>query len=231
MRGGTIVLVAMLIGLGGLSPLARGNRLVHAQGSVLQGSIPACAGEPHMTRRSAHLRRVYPRLRGGTSAKPWVCWPRSGLSPLARGNPPRTGSAWRLPGSIPACAGEPPCGIGWRQSTRVYPRLRGGTSTSQPLSLSHAGLSPLARGNRWRADGWQHQEGSIPACAGEPAFLSHSVSVLGVYPRLRGGTAYWQRAYQRRLGLSPLARGNRAVTISEHDGQGSIPACAGEPWH
>ena len=40
-----------------------------------------------------------------------------------------------MPGSIPACAGEPSATAGWPTKNGVYPRLRGGTSSTQLLEL------------------------------------------------------------------------------------------------
>ncbi len=59
---------------GGLSPRVRGNRFHHPGHSGIQGSIPACAGEPEPTLPIRVGTAVYPRVCGGT------CWPkRDGL--------------------------------------------------------------------------------------------------------------------------------------------------------
>ena len=112
---------------------------------------------------------------------------------------------------------------------RVYPRLRGGTTSGPSAVTRLEGLSPLARGNRFFEQQGFHPSRSIPACAGEP----HHPRPLGgrarVYPRLRGGTMAATRPPSSQRGLSPLARGNQAAVDLLQVLAGSIPACAGEP--
>ena len=50
-----------------------------------------------------------------------------------------------------------------------------------------------------------------------------------VYPRVRGGTRSASSAGSKQTGLSPRARGNQVEFHLGRVGQGSIPACAGEP--
>ena len=68
-RGGTGGLSATDMAQVGLSPQARGNQCLDHGGSPVIGSIPASAGEPHVVGRGQDLDRVYPRKRGGTSAR------------------------------------------------------------------------------------------------------------------------------------------------------------------
>ena len=51
-----------------------------------------------------------------------------------------------------------------------------------------------------------------------------------VYPRVCGGTYGVQAAVSIAHGLSPRVRGNRPPRTSLPAGEGSIPACAGEPF-
>ena len=73
--------------------------------------------------------------------------------------------------SIPACAGEPSVKPANCMVMTVYPRVCGGTSTAWTTRIAPAGLSPRVRGNlsAWRSD--QYSARSIPACAGEPAYI------------------------------------------------------------
>ena len=70
----------------GLSPRVRGNRFAPSPHFPLDGSIPACAGEPHRWRTGSTGLGVYPRVCGGTST--WSPWEDKwlGLSPRVRGN-------------------------------------------------------------------------------------------------------------------------------------------------
>ena len=92
----------------GLSPRVRGNRKVNASIWTTAGSIPACAGEPGSAEQHAGSDRVYPRVCGGTDTAQVSPGGYRGLSPRVRGNRFRHRLGGFFPGSIPACAGEPP---------------------------------------------------------------------------------------------------------------------------
>ena len=131
--------------------------------------------------------------------------------------------------SIPACAGEPRP-IGWsRRTSRVYPRVRGGTDFIRYSISSAQGLSPRARGNLFLSLFRLNSFRSIPACAGEPDKNRCSLGVSKVYPRVRGGTLFERYRDCVHAGLSPRARGNHLRTARAFSVKRSIPACAGEP--
>ena len=50
----------------GLSPLARGNRVLGESNPLRRGPIPAGAGEPDTQKASICRKAAYPRWRGGT---------------------------------------------------------------------------------------------------------------------------------------------------------------------
>ena len=54
-------------------------------------------------------------------------------------------------------------------------------------------------------------------------------SVSSVYPRVGGGTGEDQREHFTCEGLSPRGRGNLFIDAVDKEGEGSIPAWAGEP--
>ena len=70
---------------------------------------------------------------------------------------------------------------------------------------------------------------SIPACAGEPRLPALRRRRRRVYPRVCGGTSGFHAGEPSSGGLSPRVRGNRSAAVNAAAGQGSIPACAGEP--
>ena len=72
-------------------------------------------------------------------------------------------------------------------------------------------------------------EGSIPACAGEPAGGQPARNGLTVYPRVCGGTRRRPGWLPLGAGLSPRVRGNLILAAACPAGVRSIPACAGEP--
>ncbi len=132
-------------------------------------------------------------------------------------------------GSIPACAGEPQ-GIE-RQSALggVYPRVCGGTCAVSSVLPPWAGLSPRVRGNHPLGARTRLEQGSIPACAGEPPLALGAQHLPRVYPRVCGGTGKAWANSATTAGLSPRVRGNPVPIAKKELGNGSIPACAGEP--
>ena len=91
------------------------------------------------------------------------------------------------------------------------------------------GLSPRVRGNPGRAGRGADNSGSIPACAGEPYRVQRREGTAKVYPRVCGGTCGPSGFITITTGLSPRVRGNLERPERLQAGNGSIPACAGEP--
>ena len=132
-------------------------------------------------------------------------------------------------GSIPACAGEPTFPEQSPGTFEVYPRVCGGTALGLVAAIIEHGLSPRVRGNQELQGLWRSGQGSIPACAGEPAGGNTSTPLSTVYPRVCGGTGEGDALHQVELGLSPRVRGNHNRAYPYRTREGSIPACAGEP--
>ena len=172
------------------------------------GSIPACAGEPCQVYLIVDGLAVYPRVCGGTRYRRRERHLRSRLSPRVRGN--LQGTVVSLPRlrSIPACAGEPQ-EIIQSESER-------------------AALSPRVRGNLTPSSKPGVGQGSIPACAGEPDAAKAQRRFRKLYPRVCGGTPVTRSCVGARKALSRVCGGTllRCVVAT---GDGSIPACAGEP--
>ena len=99
--------------------------------TLMQRSIPACAGEPRVALNLAGAGEVYPRVCGGTVH--FRHWDQRalGLSPRVRGNlvigSAPSGWVW----SIPACAGEPAPTDRYNNGAQVYPRVCGGTAAAR----------------------------------------------------------------------------------------------------
>ena len=66
MCGGTIRTEIHIDGVRGLSPRVRGNLDLGVEGCEVDGSIPACAGEPQLQLHHKYNIAVYPRVCGGT---------------------------------------------------------------------------------------------------------------------------------------------------------------------
>ena len=152
------------------------------------GSIPACAGEPLLLGSVSAKGQVYPRVCGGTY--PCLVHPLCGLglSPRVRGNRCFEGAGCGPLRSIPACAGEPLLQTSPSIEVKVYPRVCGGTICMRRRLRGCQGLSPRVRGNPVSSMSWPIVVGSIPACAGEPGYVSSMLFSAWVYPRVCGGT-------------------------------------------
>ena len=172
---------------------------------------------------------VYPRVCGGTAGAVQQLRVVLGLSPRVRGNQRRDQFERGPVRSIPACAGEPSGRKTTRALVRVYPRVCGGTQGIALANDSSRGLSPRVRGNPFYGIPHIFRSGSIPACAGEPAWGGVTGDRGAVYPRVCGGTMTWHSMPDRPGGLSPRVRGNRLQLRGHAALEGSIPACAGEP--
>ena len=186
--GGTIPMPLSSPWVYGLSPRVRGNPTYTINITGTQGSIPACAGEPHRNCRPSNRKWVYPRVCGGTFPIETVERLFKGLSPRVRGNPCLGHCRSACQRSIPACAGEPAEKRTNRHTNRVYPRVCGGTAGWWGARLTGWGLSPRVRGNRPCFAHPMLDLGSIPACAGEPNRSENRVFAERVYPRVCGGT-------------------------------------------
>ena len=107
----------------------------------------------------------------------------------------------------------------------------GGTDLRHVRVCNLNGLSPRVRGNRGGLGFGARNDGSIPACAGEPTTRTTLSASKWVYPRVCGGTELWTFWLASIWGLSPRVRGNHVCVHRATTSRGSIPACAGEPYH
>ena len=85
------------------------------------------------------------------------------------------------------------------------------------------------RGNQCEITVERADVGSIPACAGEPIAAVFQKGLIGVYPRVCGGTPASPDHPFEAKGLSPRVRGNLCRCRRVGCLRRSIPACAGEP--
>ncbi len=153
----------------------------------------------------------------------------TGLSPRVRGSPGIERADHLGAGSIPACAGEPVFKCCPVPRFRVYPRVCGGARGSDDRPIALTGLSPRVRGSLVLSVDRQRNQGSIPACAGEPSRKRTGISWHRVYPRVCGGALTQTDRHFLAPGLSPRVRGSHRHNTRRVALSGSIPACAGEP--
>ena len=193
----------------GLSPRVRGKRPSPACAGLRWRSIPACAGEALRHRHRRPPAEVYPRVCGGSNMFRFLTPAECGLSPRVRGKHPSTPNTMKKKRSIPACAGEAPPSWTSTPAAAVYPRVCGGSFQLNSAAAWGEGLSPRVRGKHHSPGPRPGPPGSIPACAGEAFQGWWLYALVGVYPRVCGGSG---RAFVRRglpEGLSPRVRGKR----------------------
>ncbi len=171
----------------GLSPLARGTRMVAGFRLFASRFIPAGAGNTPVDIVAPRLTTVYPRWRGEHSIMSNKDKKEDGLSPLARGTQYHPQPALFLTRFIPAGAGNTGSLQMAMLKISVYPRWRG----------EHARLLQIST-IRYRF---------IPAGAGNTPFQRMNYLSVPVYPRWRGEHAITAFCQISIVGLSPLARG------------------------
>ena len=174
----------------GLSPLARGKPTLAKCRASFPGPIPAGAGETRRRPGCSAGCTAYPRWRGGNDDLDGELCAIGGLSPLARGKLGAVLARVVLAGPIPAGAGETGRSSTLTSATRAYPRWRGGNFARTPINAPKKGLSPLARGKRFRHHDGRADQGPIPAGAGETPPQSAVRERATAYPRWRGGNRY-----------------------------------------
>ena len=150
-----------------------------------------------------------------------------GLSPLARGTRScglRGITPYRF---IPARAGNTCSTWFCRGWMAVYPRSRGEHLANSSGEKPSAGLSPLARGTRRHPKSKATSKRFIPARAGNTQDVLCFAFQQPVYPRSRGEHDQKHTRFQRRFGLSPLARGTHRLLQCLTHSLRFIPARAG----
>ena len=161
----------------GLSPLARGTPSWLSAKRYLQRFIPAGAGNTTAPPAQLLPATVYPRWRGEHTCVVINLDNLCGLSPLARGTQPRLHPPAPALRFIPAGAGNTIKYFFIGNHYPVYPRWRGEHTKSQSCCRTDRGLSPLARGTRFKGtrSGWPPR--FIPAGAGNTPHQGFSARI------------------------------------------------------
>ncbi len=150
----------------GASPRVRGKRgpgegLVHRS-----GCIPACAGEAIQVPHGDPGRKVHPRVCGGSLVFYEPLDPANGASPRVRGKRYKRIRRAGAGGCIPACAGEATVSGTLANTTRVHPRVCGGS-------------------RRWlRGRGFHQVHPRV--CGGSWCWVAENAGENGASPRVRG---------------------------------------------
>ena len=213
----------------GPSPRVRGTPDAAGREPVLEGSIPACAGNPGPATPVGRRERVHPRVCGEPLATASATPAAYGPSPRVRGTPVLQTEPTIERRSIPACAGNPRRRTSTTATSSVHPRVCGEPPLYVPDASLALGPSPRVRGTRRRRVEHAVDEGSIPACAGNPSGRSGSGRSSRVHPRVCGEPGRRGRPIREREGPSPRVRGTPGRRRRARACGGSIPACAGNP--
>ena len=124
-RGELVLTDKTVLRFVGLSPLARGTRMIPNLGYRTSRFIPAGAGNSDLKIASQYWRAVYPRWRGELMKCRNVNFSSGGLSPLARGTQRQYGGHSVASRFIPAGAGNSRSVRTRVSAVAVYPRWRG----------------------------------------------------------------------------------------------------------
>ena len=227
MRGEHVTRSSLSAARIGSSPHARGTprRRAPAAGDVRL--IPACAGNTGSGRGMSAKPPAHPRMRGEHPARESCLARSSGSSPHARGTPPADRPPGRPTRLIPACAGNTHSQHRVRRDRQAHPRMRGEHSVAWMPVRSRSGSSPHARGTPAGADFRRCHCRLIPACAGNTAFSSGSISQPAAHPRMRGEHLQAATLRHAEHGSSPHARGTLLGKSCVGACARLIPACAG----
>ena len=192
-------------------------------------SIPAGAGNPGRSTRSAGTSTVHPRGCGESSFgfQEWIqAW---GPSPRVRGILLEGDAHQRRAGSIPAGAGNPPDARSSTAATAVHPRGCGESPHRPRRPPGASGPSPRVRGILRRRGAGPGERGSIPAGAGNPSSGATCRRRSWVHPRGCGESPMSSPEAARSAGPSPRVRGIQPAVLVVAVEPGSIPAGAGNP--
>ncbi len=150
----------------GLSPLARGTRMIRADEELSDRFIPAGAGNSIQNWLLLGYTPVYPRWRGELACCLHI---------------PQCARRF-----IPAGAGNSFMPLIKKVCNSVYPRWRGELHKKTNRNWLVFGLSPLARGTPLQTQFLTSPARFIPAGAGNSFFQDSCQRIFTVYPRWRG---------------------------------------------
>ena len=172
----------------------------------------------------------HPRVCGEHSIVRSRCRLRAGSSPRVRGTPAAQAAAGKLPGIIPACAGNTcPC-RSRRCRSRMIPACAGNTCPPAVRWRRPWDDPPRVRGTRAARHRRRDNGGIIPACAGNTCSSIGAAITPRDHPRVCGEHHPLIRPSVTCPGSSPRVRGTPEMFAKSEDNQGIIPACAGNTY-
>ena len=141
-------------------------RLFEVEPCGLGRIIPACAGNAGCVCHRRGVPGDHPRVCGECLAPGSSIASASGSSPRVRGMHDQSHRRRRLPGIIPACAGNATPGPCLNSVGTDHPRVCGECALTPGAPNAVSGSSPRVRGMPKTIGRWRDDRGIIPACAG-----------------------------------------------------------------
>ena len=215
----------------GSSPRMRGTRAAICGAEVLNGIIPAYAGNT-MIVAVAHVHWWdHPRVCGEHTQTVPPTTSGAGSSPRMRGTPAVRVCAVSLPGIIPAYAGNTTNDYDFDTPRRDHPRVCGEHTGVGAANVTAKGSSPRMRGTRIATGDYPCPNGIIPAYAGNTLCLTLLDFCCWDHPRVCGEHFFIACHDRIKEGSSPRMRGTHFTFWQCADIWGDHPRVCGEHDH
>ena len=195
------------------------------------GIIPAYAGNTTCSHSPSPTKRDHPRVCGEHFFRSFVDEWGAGSSPRMRGTRLGEVSCKISPGIIPAYAGNTPVPIRFVRKNWDHPRVCGEHRWGMACVLFHSGSSPRMRGTREQWVQRCPRLGIIPAYAGNTLNRLVGTTCTRDHPRVCGEHFISCGDLPFTEGSSPRMRGTHRYQGWRDDGEGIIPAYAGNTPH
>ena len=211
----------------GSPPHAWGQLFKRLELAGRHGFTPTCVGTARMAFVYHADGRVHPHMRGDSMSM-------RGASPATAGSPPH---AWgqpqagpHQPGHLrftPTCVGTARRAAPGAARCRVHPHMRGDSWTPSNSAEVIAGSPPHAWGQLpVREPGGVHP-GFTPTCVGTAPSYGLPVPSGGVYPHMRGDSAFCSGVTDTKSGSPPHAWGQRGKPVLLGQADRFTPTCVG----
>ena len=218
--------------LPGSSPRMRGTPHELRDGRVIDGIIPAYAGNTWNRQRQASPCWDHPRVCGEHAVLNSDALPFTGSSPRMRGTLLHHALALASGGIIPAYAGNTCETCEGSSDGGDHPRVCGEHAMVSATALAVRGSSPRMRGTQSRCRPCMRRTGIIPAYAGNTRGGSNATADIRDHPRVCGEHTSRNSSRRRMTGSSPRMRGTRHRRSVRSLRAGIIPAYAGNTgWY
>ena len=171
--------------------------------------------------------RDHPRVCGEHEELTCLFPTEKGSSPRVRGTLVPGSVLCRVPGIIPACAGNTQTGEIYTPNTEDHPRVCGEHVSTWLCRLFWLGSSPRVRGTLCGIVTYCPNSGIIPACAGNTCCKTVYTHIFRDHPRVCGEHLACLLTNTWTQGSSPRVRGTLLRGYPRSREAGIIPACAG----